>query len=240
MIETLLLDAGGVVVFPNWERVSETFRRHGVEVSANALRAAEPQAKFAIDTSYSIATTNDADRGSRYFHLTFDAAGVPAGEIRRPVLEDLWAYHQAHNLWEHVPADVFPALERLRAAGLTLAIASNANGALERMFERVGLTPYFHAICDSFVEGVEKPDPRFFHIVLERAGGRPETSMHVGDLFHVDIVGARSAGIAAVLLDPHGLYEGFDARRVRSLAELVSIVTEDDTTDTTAARATNT
>lgn len=225
MIETLLLDAGGVLVFPNWDRVSEIFRNRGVDVSADALRAAEPQAKFAIDTSYGIATTNDADRGSRYFNLTFDGAGVPGGDIRRPVLDDLWAYHQEFNLWEHVPADVFPALEQLRAAGLTLAIASNANGVLERMFDRVGLTPYFHAICDSHIEGVEKPDPRFFQIVLARAGGRPETAMHVGDLFHVDVLGARRAGIRPVLLDPHGQYRDFDAERVASLSALVSLVT---------------
>lgn len=224
-VETLLLDAGGVLVFPNWDRVSEILERHGIGVPADALRLAEPQAKFAIDSAYGIASTNDADRGSRLFHLTFDAAGVPPGEVRQPALEDLWTYHQEHNLWEHVPPDVFPALERLRAAGLTLAIASNANGALERMFDRVGLTPYFHAICDSHVEGVEKPDPRFFQIVLERAGGHPETALHVGDLYHVDVVGARNAGLEALLLDPHGLYADFDAPRIRSLGELVLLVT---------------
>jgi putative hydrolase of the HAD superfamily len=224
MIETLLLDAGGVLVFPNWDRVSDIFRDHGIDVPADALRAAEPQAKFAIDSASSIATTSDADRGSRYFHLTFDAAGVPRGDLRKPVLDDLWAYHQAHNLWEHVPADVVPTLQRLRTAGLTLAIASNANGVLERMFDRVGLTPYFHAICDSCIEGVEKPDPRFFQIVLERAGGRPETALHVGDLYYVDVLGARRAGIRPLLLDPHGLYAGFDAPRIASLGELVSIL----------------
>jgi len=225
VIQTVLLDAGGVLVFPNWDRVSDIFGRHGIAVPAAALRAAEPQAKFAIDTAHSIATTNDADRGSRYFHLTFDAAGIPAGDVRRPVLEELWAYHQEYNLWEEVPPDVVPALEQLRAAGLTLAIASNANGVLARMFDRVGLTRYFHAICDSCVEGVEKPDPRFFRIVLERAGGEPETALHVGDLYNVDVLGARSAGITPVLLDPHGLYRAFDVRTIRSLADLVTLVT---------------
>jgi HAD superfamily hydrolase (TIGR01549 family) len=225
VIETLLLDAGGVLVFPNWDRVSEILDRHGIGVPADALRRAEPQAKFAIDSAYSIASTKDADRGSRLFHLTFDAAGVPSGDARLPALDDLWAYHQEHNLWEHVPADVRPALERLRAAGLTLAIASNANGVLQRMFDRVGLTPYFHAICDSHVEGVEKPDPRFFQIVLERAGGRPETAMHVGDLYYVDVLGARRAGIRPLLLDPHDLYEAFDAPRIRSLGELPQLLT---------------
>lgn len=224
-IETVLLDAGGVLVFPNWDRVSEILTRHGIGVPAAALRAAEPQAKFAIDSAYSISTTNDADRGSRYFHLTFDGAGVPAGIVRQPALDELWAYHQEFNLWEQVGPDVFPTLEQLRAAGLTLAIASNANGVLERMFTRVGLTPYFHAICDSHVEGVEKPDPRFFQIVLERAGGRPEAAMHVGDLYYVDVMGARSAGIRPLLLDPDGRYRDFDAPRISSLKELVPLVT---------------
>ena len=223
VIDTLLLDAGGVLVFPNWDRVSDIFKAHGIDAPAEALRAAEPHAKFRVDTTYGQAA-KDADRGSRYFHLTFDAAGVPAGDAREPVIADLKAYHHAHNLWEHVPDDVVPALERLRATGLKLAVASNANGVLHRMFERVGLAPYFHTICDSFVEGVEKPDPRFFHIVLERAGGRAETAMHVGDLFHVDVLGARSAGLRPMLLDPHGLYREFDAPRIRTLGELVSIV----------------
>jgi putative hydrolase of the HAD superfamily len=115
---------------------------------------------------------------------------------------------------------VAPALRRFRALDLTLAIASNANGALHRCLDRVGLAPYFHAICDSSIEGVEKPDSRFFRIVMARAGATPESTLHVGDLYHVDVTGARRAGIRAMLLDPHGLYEAFDVDRVRSLGEL--------------------
>jgi HAD superfamily hydrolase (TIGR01509 family) len=224
MVETLLLDAGGVLTFPNWDRVSGMLAAHGIHVSGDALRAAEPQAKFAIDTAYAIATTKDADRGTRYFNLTFDGAGVPAGPLRDAVLPDIWAYHQTENLWEHVPPEVFTVLEQLRALGIRLAVASNANGVLQRMFDRVGLTPYFHTVCDSCVEGVEKPDPRFFEIVLDRAGGSPESAMHVGDLYYVDVVGARAAGIRPLLIDPHGLYEGFDVDRVRTFAEVVTLI----------------
>ena len=95
------------------------------------------------------------------------------------------------------------------------------------MFERSGLRRYFSVICDSQVEGVEKPDRRFFEILVARAGGRPETTLHVGDLFHVDVVGARSAGLQAMLLDPHDLYAGYDVTRVKSLSELAAIVTGD-------------
>jgi HAD superfamily hydrolase (TIGR01509 family) len=220
-VTTLFLDAGGVLVFPNWDRVSDTLRRHGTIVSADALRAAEPRAKFTIDDAYRVATSSDADRGSRYFSLTLEIAGVPFSPAVKSAIDELYAYHAEHNLWEHVPDDVIPALERLQAMKLSLAVASNANGVLHTAFDRLGLTRYFDCICDSHVEGVEKPDPRFFHAVLGRAGGRPETTMHVGDLYHVDVVGARRAGLRAMLLDPHDLYRGYEVERVRTLNDVV-------------------
>ena len=48
--------------------------------------------------------------------------------------------------------------------------------------------------------------------------------MHVGDLYHVDVAGARAAGITPVLLDVAGLYPECDCLRVRSLAELVNVL----------------
>lgn len=226
-IETVLLDAGGVLVFPNWDRVGDTLARHGIHVSPDALRAAEPEARLAIDTASHVAATNDADRGSRYFRLVFSGAGVPPDAPLEGALDELWAYHGEHNLWEDVPPGVPHHLERLAETGVRLAIASNANGALHRLLDRLGLTRYFAAICDSCVEGVEKPDPRFFRIVLDRAGARAATAIHVGDLYHVDVVGARGAGLRAVLLDPHDLYAAYDVQRVKTLAELVGIVGED-------------
>ena len=90
--------------------------------------------------------------------------------------------------------------------------------------ERAGLRRYFSVICDSHVEGVEKPDRRFFEILVARAGGRPETTLHLGDLYHVDVVGARGAGLQAMLLDPHDLYSDYDVKRVKNLNEIVALV----------------
>jgi hypothetical protein len=41
------------------------------------------------------------------------------------------------------------------------------------------------------------------------------------DLYHVDVEGARAAGLRGVLLDEAGLYPDVDCPRVRSLEELV-------------------
>jgi len=223
-IRTVFLDAGGVLIFPNWQRVSDTLARHGFAVSAEALREAEPVVKFAIDTAEQVGSTNDAQRGGNLFDGVLDAVGVPRTPSRTDALSELYAYHMEHNLWEDVAPDARATLDRLQALGLTLAVVSNANGVVQRAFERAGLHGYFGAICDSQIEGVEKPDPRFFEIVLERTGSRPERTLHVGDLYHVDVIGARRAGLHALLLDAHGLYEGFDVERIRHLAELPDLV----------------
>lgn len=219
-LKTLFLDAGGVLIFPNWRRISAALAAHGVHVEAGALEAAEPHAKRRIDTGPIVAQSNDRERSWPYFNLVLEIAGVPRDPRTDAALAELQAYHAAHNLWEHVPEDVVPSLARLRALGLRLVVVSNANGTLHFCLDRAGLTACLDAALDSHLEGVEKPDPRLFEIALDRVGADRETTLHVGDLYHVDVVGARNASIRPALLDPHGLYEDADCLRVRTLGEL--------------------
>src|SRR5260221_728379 len=55
---------------------------------------------------------------------------------------------------------------------------------------------------------------------LERSGARAETTLHAGDFYQVDVVGARAAGLQAWLMDAAGLYADHDVTRVPSLAAL--------------------
>ena len=220
----MFLDAGGVLVYPNWTRVSETLVRHGVRVSAAALAGAEPHAKKRLDTGETIRATNDQQRGWTYFNLVLTEAGIALSDATDAALAELHAYHDQFNLWETVPDDVRPALGALRARGYHLVVVSNANGTLHRMFDRLGLTSALDLVFDSYQEGVEKPDPRFFRSALDRAGAAPEATVHVGDLYHVDVVGARAAGIGPVLLDAADLYPTCDCPRVQSLTKLVEWV----------------
>jgi HAD superfamily hydrolase (TIGR01509 family) len=223
-IQTLFLDAGGVLVNPNWDRVSDALARHGVSVPAALMAEAEPRAKKRLDTGDTIRATNDQQRGWTYFNLVLTEAGVALSDGTAAALAELHTYHQTYNLWETVPDEVMPALAAFRAGGRRLVVLSNANGTLHRAFDRLGLTTSFDVIFDSYQEGVEKPDPRFFHIALERSGADAATTMHVGDLYHVDVAGARAAGLTPALLDVGGLYPDCDCLRVRSLTELVKVL----------------
>lgn len=219
-VETVFLDAGGVLVFPNWSRVSERLAAQGIVVSPQQLAAAEPQAKRMIDNARNIATSNDQQRSFPYFNLVLEQAGVRQNDATDTALRDLHGYHAEHNLWESVPSDVPPALARLQAMGFRLVVVSNANGTIGACVERVGLSACLPHVFDSHVEGIEKPDRRFFDIALERTGAKAETTIHVGDIYHIDVVGARNASIRPVLLDPFGLYEDADCDRVSSLGAL--------------------
>ena len=73
MIETVFLDAGGVLVNPNWDRVAAALARHGVAVEASALAAAEPYAKKHLDTGAAIQATSDAANFRVYVGLPANA-----------------------------------------------------------------------------------------------------------------------------------------------------------------------
>jgi HAD superfamily hydrolase (TIGR01549 family) len=223
-LETIFLDAGGVLMYPNWWRVSDALAAQGVTVPAEGLIKADPPARRELDDQGVIGGTTDASRGWLFFDLVLSHAGIPRSKATAAALAELHKYHTASNLWEYVPAYVVPVLERLRARGLRLVVVSNANGTLLKHMDRLDLTRRFDCVLDSADEGVEKPDPQFFEIALARSGARKETTIHVGDLYHVDVVGARSAGLRGVLLDEADLRPDADCPRVRSLDDLASRV----------------
>lgn len=97
---------------------------------------------------------------------------------------------------------------------------SNANGTIRNLFERLDLAYLVDHIMDSAKEGIEKPDPRLFDQALRQAGAIASNTIHVGDMYHIDVVGARAAGISPILVDEANLYQDADCPRIRSIAEL--------------------
>src|SRR5215217_5759020 len=141
-IQTVFLDAGGVLCHPSWRRVADALVRHGASVTTAALAAAEQHATRDIDDATVVGTTDDRARGWLYFNLVLQHAGVTQNEGTDAALIELRDYHRLDNLWEHVETDVAPALAALRGRGLRLVVVSNANGRLRHLFDRVDLTKW--------------------------------------------------------------------------------------------------
>jgi HAD superfamily hydrolase (TIGR01549 family) len=219
-VRTLLLDAGGVIVRPSFSRVAQALRGRGVPADAAVLAAAEAHAKKQLDRPPVPGLATDEQRGWHYFNLVLEHAAISRSAATDGALQELKAWHDRYNAWEEVPDGVRPALALLRASGRRLVVVSNANGTVHALFRRLGLIDCFDAVLDSALEGVEKPDPRLFQLALERVGADRATALHVGDMYHVDVVGARAAGLRVVLVDPEDLHPGADCPRVRSLLAL--------------------
>ncbi|HEX6463798.1 MAG TPA: hypothetical protein VFZ98_05075, partial [Vicinamibacterales bacterium] len=73
-LETVFLDAGGVLLYPNWWRVSEALAEQGVHVAPRALIEADPRARRQLDDLRVIGTTTDASRGWLFFDLVLEHA----------------------------------------------------------------------------------------------------------------------------------------------------------------------
>jgi len=121
--------------------------------------------------------------------------------------------------WDQILPGTREALERLRQE-YAIAVISNADGKIEAVLRRCGIADCFASITDSGNLGHEKPHPAIFEAALREMKAEPAESLYVGDVYSVDYVGARKAGMQAVLFDVAGAYREREFPRVESLTAL--------------------
>lgn len=122
--------------------------------------------------------------------------------------------------FELIP-DALPALDALAAAGVRLAVVSNWDCGLGAVLEGLGVADRFAAVSVSAVVGAAKPDPAIFRHALGAMGVAPERAIHCGDRPEYDCVGARNAGVRAVLVDRAGRLDDGPCPRIAALTELL-------------------
>ncbi|PLS28654.1 HAD family hydrolase [Bifidobacterium parmae] len=92
-------------------------------------------------------------------------------------------------------------LARLREAGLTVVLVSNAQSGYTRPELRgLDLEPLFDNIVISSEVGVRKPSPRIYRIALDGVLADPGRTVMVGNDERADILGAKGAGIDGIYL----------------------------------------
>ena len=121
--------------------------------------------------------------------------------------------------WDQILPGTREALDRIRRK-FRIAVISNADGRIEQVLSRCGIADCFESITDSGIVGIEKPRQEIFVAALKAMKASAEESLYVGDVYSVDYVGARNAGMQAVLFDVAGAYRDSDLPRVESLAQL--------------------
>ena len=220
-VEVVFLDAGGVLLYPDWERVSRILSKYGIKATSVQLADAEFPAKRRMDDAGFTTTTGDITEPDGYLGWVLKATDLPFDhEALHRAADEFEATHTRDNLWSDMPEEVPGALERLRNAGYRLAVLSNTESNLRDRIAAAGIGPFFETLVISAEVGSEKPDRKIFDEALRLMAIAPERALHVGDFYSIDVVGARNAGITPIMLDARGLSPDRDVPRVVSLTEL--------------------
>jgi HAD superfamily hydrolase (TIGR01549 family) len=145
--------------------------------------------------------------------------GGPAGpvELTTRAIIEAWSAAENFGLYD----DVRPCLETLRAAGVRMALLSNALGhGVEEIVAHFALDDYMAAAVSSFETGAVKPARRMFSTLFGLLGVSPADAVMVGDSMEDDVSGALACGCPAILLDRSGRRRDLAVPRIESLAEL--------------------
>ena len=239
-VTAILLDAGGVMLFPSPELLLPPLYAAGLEPSLADLQRAHYRAMADCDQP---GRRPPGGQWWREYLRDFAAAcGVPAAQVDR-VAGDIVGLTDGFA-WTQVGPGVGEALRGIAALHLPVGIVSNSTGEVEQALRRLDVCyaaadsevlpeargVNVGAVIDSAVVGVSKPDPRIFTLALDAlglAGADPGTIVHVGDSLRYDVAGALAAGVRPLHLDPHGFCPAPDGHEhLRRLDDLLAVATQ--------------
>lgn len=103
-------------------------------------------------------------------------------------------------------------IKALSVKGIRIGIGTDLTAYIQfRKLNRLGVSDYISWMVSSEEAGVEKPDPRFYQLCLEKAGAVPSECMFIGEHFEKDVIGSAKSGMKAVWYHPEALMEDTDS-----------------------------
>lgn len=221
----VLFDAGNTLIRMDYAAIAAALRGRGLTADVAAIEDAELRARVRLDPHLAPgASTESLATHDRYLRYLLEPLGVTAPVEIEAVERWRRDYNAPVGLWTRADAAASAALARAKAAGLVVGVISNSNGTVEGTLQATGLASRIDFVLDSSRVGVEKPDPRIFRLGVERAGVTAGEAVYVGDLYSVDVLGARAAGLAGILIDPRGYWGARDCPLARDADHAVRLL----------------
>jgi HAD superfamily hydrolase (TIGR01549 family) len=209
----LFFDVGNTLLFPNRARMLAPLPAE-LHPALDSWQALERRTKKEFDEGMS------GGRVDHSFWWTFHSYLLEAFPATKDdVRDELVRNTQLSANWDQIVPGTREALQRL-GAKYRIAVISNADGKIEDVLRRCEIADCFESITDSGIVGTEKPHAAIFEAALRAMKASADESLYVGDVYSVDYVGARQAGMQAVLFDVAGAYRDRALPRVESLAQL--------------------
>ena len=225
-IKALFLDVGNTLVHEVPSRFAiyaECARAHGVDLEtlamADLMRRAHGELPARIGGAFRYTDGWFTAYIERIFHHHLGVQRAVLPELSR----GLFARFSDPGTFELYPG-ALELLDAARAQGLALGIISNWSARLPGLLERLGVAARVDFVLCSAIEELEKPDVEIYRRALARACVAPDEALHAGDDLEKDYLGARRAGVRAVLVDHADERARSGHPRARNLAELLEQV----------------
>src|SRR5579862_8730251 len=211
----IFFDVGNTLLFPNRDRILAPLPqdRHP---TLEEWRALERRTKREFDRGLISGTPDHGFWWTFHTHL-LEQLKVDDDPVRDALIKNT----QNSANWDQILPGTRDALERIRQKYAT-AVISNSDGKIDAVLRRCEICDCFATVTDSGNVGHEKPHPAIFAAALHAMNADPAQSLYVGDVYSVDYLGARAAGMQAILFDVAGAYREQQVPRVQSLSELES------------------
>lgn len=209
----IFFDVGNTLLFPNRAKLLAPIAADK-HPTLEAWQALERRTKHEFDQGLIRGEIDHSFWWTFYTHLLNEMNALDDG-VRNLLVVNT----QKSENWDQIRPGTREALDRIRER-YAIAVISNADGKIDAVLGRCGICDCFASITDSGIVGHEKPHPAIFAAAVRDMRADPADSLYVGDVYSVDYMGARSAGMDAVLFDVSGAYRDRGLPRVESLAEL--------------------
>jgi putative hydrolase of the HAD superfamily len=228
-VRAVLFDAGNTLLRMNYGAIAAHLATHDVAPGVDAIQRAEWRARVRLDADVFARpapgmSTESGSTSERYLRYILDELGVTDAATVASVIAWRRGYNPPAGIFNTAEPEAATALALVHEAGLRAAVISNSNGSVRAVLDGLGLTRHVDYVIDSGEVGVEKPDPRIFRLALERSGVDAAAAVYIGDLYSVDVLGARAVGIRTILLDPGGHWGERDCETAPTVLEAVRLV----------------
>lgn len=173
----------------------------------------------------------DSDEAARSFWASYYVQALRDTGVDLPeetlhsAADALYDWYQEPEQWVPYP-ETFETLERADALDLTQGIISDWGTDLVPILHAHEVTKHLDFVVASAAVGAAKPHRDIFQYALDRARLQPREVLYVGDSYISDVLGARTVGIEAVLIDREGRAPEVDCPVVTSLLELFDLIDE--------------
>jgi putative hydrolase of the HAD superfamily len=165
------------------------------------LYSAERVARQEMDLLITRTRKVDQQYWETYYAHLLSVLGITDVSLRL----ELVALARTSGNWTQVRPHTREILSELRS-DYRLAVISNSDGRMAQLLDSCGLGDCFEAVIDSGNVGFEKPAIEIFQAALKALRVPAERSVYIGDIYSIDYLGARNAGMQAILMDIAGVY----------------------------------